>query len=309
MAFAVRLLALFLAAVLLPAAGSAGTRPRVVVVYTLAIEPFEVARSALVEELSDEMNVVELQVDPRDPRASSRLVDLQPQVIVPLGTQATRWAAEAIENVPIVFAMVLDPISGGLVESFQRPGGRITGAALDISLETQFRSLRELLQASRVAVLYNPERSAAIIDSARHQARAFDIELVAIPVDSPAGFEQALRRVDRSFDALWSIPDPMVFSPRLAERILLYSIRSRIPLVGLSEQHVRAGALYSLTVPFTENARQAAELVRRVATGEPAAHIPLQTPETLEIVFNRRTAENLRVPLPQSGFVRLRPVR
>jgi putative ABC transport system substrate-binding protein len=303
-----RLIAVVLATGLLPGAAAAA-RPRVVVVSTLAIEPFEVARDALIAELEGEMDLVSIQVEPGNPASAARLLELRPDVIVPIGTQAARWAADATEDVPIVFAMVLDPVSGGLVQTFERPGGRITGAALDISFETQFRAVQEILQARRVAVLYNPERSGAIVEKARRQAREFNVQLVPIPVDSRASFEQALQSVDGSFDALWSIPDTMVFSPKFAERILLYTIRNRIPLVGLSEQHVRAGALYSLATSFEENGRQAAELVRRVATGEPAAQVALETPRTVEIVFNRRTAENLRVRLPQEGFARLRPVR
>ncbi len=282
---------------------------RVVVVQTLRLEPFQRAEAALIAELSSDMDIRVVHVEPGTPEARARLHDLEPDILVPIGTQAAVWVSEVTQGIPIVFAMVLDPVSGGLVASFERPSGRISGAALDVPLSNQFRMAREVLRAKRIAVLFNPEHSGALIASAKRQARAHGIELVGIPVESRASFESALHQVDGSFDALWSIPDTVVFSRRLTQRILLYTIRRRIPLVGLSEQHVRAGALYALVTSFEENGRQAADIVRRVAAGEQAGQIPLERPEQLEVVFNPRTAENLRVRLPGLGFTRLRPVR
>jgi putative ABC transport system substrate-binding protein len=135
------------------------------------------------------------------------------------------------------------------------------------------------------------------------------MRLVPITVRDRTEFEPALRKIDKSYDALWIIPDPVVLSKRLSERILLYSIRHRIPLMGLSEQHVKAGALFALVSSYKENGRQAAERVRRVLSGEDPAQVPVGTPKQLEVVFNARTAQSLSIRLPRIDMARVRPVR
>ena len=303
------LLLLLLSAPLLSGIAEAQTRARVVVVKTLLLGPFEKAEAALVRDLQRDMDVWVVPVVPGNPHEARRIEALSPDVIVPIGTQATAWVSQVIESTPIVFSMVLDPISGGFVRSLDRPGGRVTGAALDIPVATQFRALREMLSVRRVAVLFNPETSGATVRSALVAAEQLGIKLVPIPVSDRTWFESALKQVDGSFDALWSVPDAVVLSSALSQRLLLHSIRRRIPFMGLSEQHVEAGALFALVTSHEENGRQAAERVRRVIAGEEVGRIAVAIPEKLEIVFNARTAERLSINLPQTPIARLRPVR
>ena len=108
--------------------------------------------------------------------------------------------------------MVLNPVSSGLVSSMRRPGGRVTGASLDIPPQLHFRALREIVKAERVAVLFNPEKTGPVVREAKAAARREGIELVPIPVSGPAELDRALERVDDSFDALWSVADVSVLS-------------------------------------------------------------------------------------------------
>ena len=303
------LLLLLLSVPLLHGIAEAQQRARVVVVKTLLLGPFEKAEGALVRELQQDMDVWVVPVVPGNPHEARRIAALYPDVIVTIGTQATAWVSQAIETTPIVFSMVLDPISGGFVKSFERPGGRATGAALDVPVSTQFRVMQDVLHMRRVAVLFNPETSGSTVRSALAAAKQLGVELVPIPVSDRTWFESALKEVDSSYDALWSVPDPVVFSNALSQRLLLHSIRRRIPLMGLSEQHVQAGALFALVTSHEENGRQAAERVRRVIAGEKPSQIPVGIPEKLEIVFNPRTAERLSINIPQTSMARLRPVR
>jgi putative tryptophan/tyrosine transport system substrate-binding protein len=299
--------AVVLAAALALGAETPGHPPaRVVIVKTVALPPFDAAASAIEQSLSG-FDVQAVSLDPADADAAARVAALEPDVVVPVGSQATSWAADHVQR-PIVFSMVLDPVSHKLVESFERPG-RMTGAALDVPLDAQFTALREMLGAARVAVLYNPEASGRTVEAARSAARRAGIELVPIEVRDLSQFESALAKVDRSFDALWSVPDSVVLSRRLAQQILLHTIRHQVPLMGLSEQHVKAGALFALVTSHDENGQQAAERVRRVLAGETAGRIPIATPRALEVVFNARTADSVNVTLRPSSTFRVRPIR
>ena len=286
-----------------------GDLPRVVVVKTILIPPFEEAAAELVRNLLQDMDVWVVPVVPGKPRESRRVLGLRPDVVVSIGSQATEWVKRSIPDVPIVFSMVLDPVSGGFVSSFGKPGGRITGAALDIPARTQFQAMKELLDARRVAVLYNPETSGDTIRVAKAAAKDLGIELFPLQVTDRRNFDATLQRVDQSFDVLWSVPDAVVLSKALSQSILLHTIRRGIPLMGFSEQHVKAGALFALGTSHAENGRQAAESVRRLVGGEKPGDIPVATPQKLEVVFNPRTAESLSIDLPRISFARVRPVR
>ncbi|MFQ5698309.1 MAG: ABC transporter substrate-binding protein [Myxococcota bacterium] len=301
--------ALLLGCAIASAIAAADPRPRVVVVKTVMIEPFDKAESALLRDLQETADVWVVPVRLGSPHEAGRIEALQPEVIVTLGSQATAWAMQALPSKPIVFSMVLDPISSGFVKTLAHPGTRVTGAALDIPPSVEFRALKQLLGARRVAVLYNPEKSGRLVEAGRLEAARQGMELVPLPVPEPEAFEPALRKIDRTFDALWSIPDALVYSKPLSQRILLYTIRRRVPLMGLSEQHVKAGALFALVTSYEENGHQAAERVRRVLAGERPSQIPVGIPKKLEMVFNPRTAQSLQVDLPKIQVARARPVR
>jgi putative ABC transport system substrate-binding protein len=283
--------------------------PTVVVIQLGTAEPYEIALQALTSELDPEARLVVEKIDPRDANAGASVAELEPDVLVTFGTRATSWAIESTTDIPIVFAMVLNPVSSKLVKSADEPGGRITGATLDISVESQLRTLRDAVNADRVAVMFTPAKTQAVVDEARRAAARAGIELVPIEVHDPTQLERALDRVDGSFDALWSVADQTVLAGGAVQRVLLHTLKRRVPYMGLSEQYVRAGALLALTASYEENGRQAAALVRRVAAGEQPGSLPLATPQNVEVVFNPKTAERLELNIRLEVGLPLRPVR
>lgn len=287
-----------------------GKAARVVVVQTNAAAPYEAALGALSEALSPDVDVVVERVVEGDTKLAERIASAQPSAIVPLGTRATSWARENIEDVPIVFAMVLNPVSSRLVESMRRPAGRVTGASLDIPPGRQFQAIRDVIGAKRVAVLFNPDKTGKIVQEAVLAARDVGVELVPIQVADPTQIESSLDSVDDSFDALWSVADSTVLGRGAVKHVLLHTLDRRIPFVGLSEQYVRAGALLAMAASYEENGRQAAELVRRVLAGERTAAIAVATPRQVEVVFNPKTAERMRLAIDDRSIgLPLRPIR
>jgi len=267
--------------------------------------PYEVALTGLLEALPEDRCVEQVSVDSVDSDgdggAAKRIQELAPKVLVPLGSQATRWAVAHSEEVPIVFAMVLHPMQSGFVRSLDKPGGRVTGAALDIRPATALRTLRKMLNARRVGVLYNPDETGTVIESARRDARDAGIELVAIPVREPGELDGALEKLDGKVDALWSVPDRTVFAQGGVQRVLLYTLERQIPFMGLSEQYVRAGALLALSTSLEENGRQAAERVIQILGNESPRNIPVARPISVEVVYNSHVAKRLDIRLPNAA--------
>ncbi len=284
-------------------------RPRVVVIETHRAEPYAAAFKGLSGVVSRHVDLRVRRIAPDDPEEGERIRVMKADLIVPIGSQATSWSLAHTDRVPIVFVMVLNPVSSGLIPSMRSPGARITGASLDIPPAIQFRTLRKLVQAQRVAVLFNREETGKVVDSARRVAKREGIDLVPIHVPSAKHLSGALEQVDRSFDALWSVADRTVLAHGAGERILLHTIRQGIPFMGLSETYVRAGALLALATSYKENGRQAGELVLRVLRGESPMKMPITVPDKVEVVFNPLTAKRLNLKLSSSAGLKLRSVK
>jgi putative ABC transport system substrate-binding protein len=305
-----RLLALALAAAsLLVAPASGEERPRVVALRTADAEPYQTAIEALREKLGESVDLRLEQIELGDAAEGERIAALEPAAIVAVGTRATVWARDHTRETPIVFAMVLNPVAGGLIQSMHLPGGRITGAALDVPPQRQLETLHELVGARRIAVLYNPSETGGIVGEAQRAARRAGLDLVPIEVRDPTQLGHSLARLDRSIEALWSVADRTVLSRGMVEQVLLHTLDHQLPFMGLSAQYVRAGALLALCTSYEENGEQAAELLMQVLSGSPAGSIPVAVPTQIDVVFNPRTAERLEVELTRPVSFPLRAVR
>jgi putative ABC transport system substrate-binding protein len=297
-----QLLALAVAALMVgPSSGE--ERPRVVAIRTTDARPYEAAIGALRERLG---TAVELRVEDVDHRGRSepeRIAALEPEAIVAIGTRATAWARDHTSRIPIVFAMVLNPVTGGLIKSMRRPGGRITGAALDVPPRLQLETLHQFTGARRIGVLYNPSETGPVVREASRAARRSGLELVPIEVRDPKQLSTSLASLDESIEALWSVADRTVLSRGMVEQVLLHTLEHQVPFMGLSAQYVRAGALLALSTSYEENGRQAAELLMRVLEGAPAGSLAVAVPTEIEVVFNPRTAKRLEVgPIPSLAY-------
>jgi putative ABC transport system substrate-binding protein len=261
--------------------------------------PYQEARESLERNLPEGLLVRQLAVklDASDQQAD-QVRALGARVIVTLGSQTTAWALEHTEDTPIVFAVVLHPVESGFVRSFERPGGRVTGAALDIPSGVQLRALRDLLGARKVGVLFNPAETGTLIEAAHAAARRAGVELIGVPVSRPNALQSALDTLRGEVDALWSVPDRTVLGRGAAEQLLLFTLKNKIPFMGISEQYVRAGALLGMATSYAENGRQAAARVRQVLGGKPPAAIPVARPESVEVVFNPHIANRLNRRIP-----------
>ena len=279
-----------------------GDRADVLLLRAGPSAPYEEARRALLDGLPEDRVVEVLELDDLSVEdAQQQITEADPSVLVTLGSQSTRWALDHTRNLPIVFAMVLQPVESGFIRSFNAPGGRATGAALDVRPAVQLKTLRDLLGAQRIGVLYDPERTGPMVDRAGAAARRMGVELVAVSVPETGALPAALERLNGKVDALWSVPDPTVFGQGGVKLVLLHTLEQEIPFMGLSEQYVRAGALLALSTSLEENGRQAAGRVERILASEKPSRIPVARPESLEIVFNEHVAERLGVEIPASA--------
>jgi putative ABC transport system substrate-binding protein len=241
--------------------------------------------------------------DDRLPGLAAELARLQPDVIVTTGTPGTLAAKTATSTIPIVFASSGNPVSGGLVAGYARPGGNVTGfTVLGPELEgKRLQILREVVPGlSRIAVLWNPANPAVIDFYQQTQAAAAALGLVLQPVVE-------VRRVDDLKSALSTIADAQAHAMIvLADRLLLaaripivnFAATSRLPAIYPYRGYVDAGGLMSYAASDIDQFHRTAVYVDRILKGEKPADLPVQEPVRFELVINLKTAKPLGLDVP-----------
>jgi putative ABC transport system substrate-binding protein len=215
------------------------------------------------------------------------------KLVVTLGSKATAAALRANLQIPVVAGMVLKP------ENFKALNNA-TGVFLDFPVQTQFEWIREFLpHAGTIGVLYNPLENEGAIEKARSIAGEMGLKLVAKMVDTPEKLPGAMKSLGREADVLWGVSDSVVLTPQTAKSILLFSFRNRIPFIGLSNVWVKAGALYSLDRDYNDIGKQCGEIAVKILKGASADEVVPVPPRKIIYSLNRKTADHMKVEIPE----------
>jgi putative tryptophan/tyrosine transport system substrate-binding protein len=240
----------------------------------------------------------------RLPQLVADLVRVKVDAIFTFTTPAAQAAKNATGAVPIVFAGVSDPLTVGLVTSFARPGGNVTGVTLN-NPELSAKRLSLLKEAvpamSRVAVLANPnfKPSSSMVAETRLAARTLGVDVKVLEVRVPLEFEKAFGTMTAAkVDAVVVVPDPMFVAQR--QRITQLAARSRIPAIYHLKQFVQAGGLMFYGAGYVEAFQQAAVLVAKILKGAKPADLPVEQPWRFALGVNLKTAEALGLTIPPS---------
>jgi putative ABC transport system substrate-binding protein len=245
----------------------------------------------------------------RLPALAAELVQLEPHVIVAVPTPAARAAKNATSTIPVVMWGVPDPIGEGLIASFARPGGNVTGVTGVMpfeSLAKQLQLLKEAVpRAQRIAFLWNPANPAAqsAVKIVMETARSLGVELQVVGARVPEQFEPAFQAMTKArADALLMRADS-VFFPHLAQLADL-SVRHRLPTISDHNGYAKAGGLIGYAVNIVDTARQAAVYVDRILKGAKPGELPVEQPTKFELVINLKTAKALGLTIPPSLLAR-----
>lgn len=220
-------------------------------------------------------------------------------LIITLGAEATLWAQTSVQEVPVLFGMVLDPEAQGINPAQARVP--MTGISMQIPFKEQFSELRKVLPGvKRVGAVYDI-RNQKTIDRAQREAARQGLEMVAVSVRDRREVPEAFRKLTGEVDALWSFPDTTVYSREAAQFILLFSFRNRLPLMGFSRGYVRAGALFGLYADYADVGRQLADVAHDIIGGRSPREIPIRPPRRHSMALNLRVSEALGTKIPKEA--------
>jgi putative ABC transport system substrate-binding protein len=242
-------------------------------------------------------------------RQADELVAARPEVIVAVSNPAVAVLKPVSGEVPVVFAMVADPVGSGFIDNLAHPGGSITGFTnFEPSMGAKWLEvLHEAApQTSRVMVLMHPETKA-------HQQFWRAIEEKAAPVGieaTAAGVHQA-DEVEHAFAAFTAggqgggvIALPHAVSEINRDLIIRLALAHRMPSIFAFEAHAHAGALVSYGIDRGDAILRTADYVNRILRGARPADLPVQAAERFELLVNLKTAAALGLTIPPTLLAR-----
>jgi len=223
-------------------------------------------------------------------------------------TSAATPVKNVTSNIPIVFAVGSDPVGSGLVQSFGKPGGRLTGVQYSTTDLTgkRLEILKEILpKLSRVVTFYNPNNPMATDAAAlaREAARQFGVQLVERQATSVEELRQRVGALKtKEADAYFYISDSMVLIQ--AQLVIDMAMSKKLPTMFSEQNLVAMGGLASYGQNFHEVGRLSAKYVQKVLTGAPPGDLRVEIVDKFELVINLKTAKEIGLTIPPNVLVR-----
>jgi putative ABC transport system substrate-binding protein len=245
----------------------------------------------------------------RLPALAADLVDRKVDLIAAFGGIASARAAKnATSAIPIVFLIGTNPVADGLVVSFTRPGGNLTGVTLLIEAlyEKRVELLSDLVSQARViALLVNPNdmNAEGVIREVQEAARAKRLQLHIWKADSEAEIDAAFAGlVEQHADALIVGANPFFDTRR--DQLLALAARHAVPAMYAWREFTTTGGLISYGASLADVYRQLAIYAGKILKGAKPADLPVQQPSRFELVINLKAAKELGLAIPPSILAR-----
>jgi putative tryptophan/tyrosine transport system substrate-binding protein len=239
---------------------------------------------------------------------ASEFVRLKVNVILTSGDAHGLATKRTTTAIPIVVAIIGDPVGSGLVATLARPGGNVTGLSLvqGDTASKRLEILREVVPGlHRPAILANVANSGARLEFEAAQAAAHTLSLNPITLEVRRGedIQPAIDSLNGSADALYVCADSIVNSNRVLLNTL--ALKARLPLIHSFRDNVdEAGGLISYGPDILGMYQRAADLVDKILRGAKPADIPVEQPTKFMLVINLKTARALGLAIPESLLAR-----
>jgi ABC-type uncharacterized transport system substrate-binding protein len=231
-----------------------------------------------------------------------------PDVLVVTGLTNARRAREATKTVPVVVATSSDLVDAGIVVSFARPGGNITGIT-DLADEVAVKRLellKELIpRLSRVALLNNPDFPATPKIERRVRAAAGPLGITVLPLYAKdrASLALAVDSLEKLRVGALLVGGDALFNSN-APQIIERATALRVPVAHYWPGTAEMGALFSHGADFLQNFERAAYYVTRILKGTRPSDLPIEQPTRYELVLNRKAAMAFGISIPPTVILR-----
>jgi putative ABC transport system substrate-binding protein len=238
----------------------------------------------------------------RLPELAADLVRRKVAVIIAIPTASALAAKAATATIPIVFAIGDDPVAAGLVASFNRPGGNVTGLT-GMSLELTGKQLGLLHEAvpgaRRLAALVNPSNPAppSTVADVKAAAAVIGVQIEVLTATTNREIDAAFASLVRKQVGALLVESDALFLERRVQLVTL-AVKYSVPVIFNFREDVEAGGLMSYGPSITDVNRQVGIYAGRILKGEKPANLPVMQPTRFEFVINRQTARTIGIDIP-----------
>jgi putative ABC transport system substrate-binding protein len=231
---------------------------------------------------------------------AAELVRLKVDVLFPVGPSAVRAAFAATRDIPIVaHDLESDPVAAGYVQSYNRPGGNLTGLFFDSpELAGKWIELLKTIvpRLSRVVAVWDSTSSPVPLDAIRKVAPSFGVKVQVLEIHTPADISKASSAFAGHPQAMIVLPAPMFWIQ--AARVAQLARKHRLPAVSFAVPFAEAGGLLACGPSMGATTEQCAVLVSKILNGAKPADLPIERPSKFEFVLNLKTASDLHLTVP-----------
>ncbi len=219
----------------------------------------------------------------------------KPDIVLAIGVLAATVVKEKIDDIPIVFCMVINHAR------FQLTKPNITGISSEIDIEDQLKGYQSILGSfSNLGVIYDPSKTGNIIERAEEKIEAAGLNLVKYEIESTKEVSEAMESMIGRVDALWLLPDSTVVTKKSFDFIKSTATTNKIPLLCTSDVFVKAGALAAVSPNHKDVGKQAAELARKILVLPTPGSLGIVYPYHFKLTVNTDTAKKLGLELKVS---------
>jgi putative ABC transport system substrate-binding protein len=243
------------------------------------------------------------------PKLAAELVSLKPDMVIGSTTPAAMALKQATDSIPIVFLFVSDPVSTGLVKSFDHPGGNVTGVTVSdeyFSVKT-LELIRDTLPGiCCLSMLRNPSNRAESVITATFEktAKSLGIELRFMDAGNPDQLKEVLAiPLEGRFKTALLVRAESLFVAGQTQ-IIEYMQQQHLPAFGPYRADAVAGALMSFGASYDGQYHAMTEYVDKILKGTKPADLPVQAPTAFDLVLNLKVAKALGLQIPQSVLAR-----
>jgi ABC-type uncharacterized transport system substrate-binding protein len=244
----------------------------------------------------------------RMPELAADLVKVNPELIVANGTPAINALKARTKTIPILMAVVGDPVGTGLVQSLAHPGGNVTGLSI-VAPNLSGKRLDLLREAAPgvtpVAALVNPNNPVyrAELQETQDAARNTGVELEVLEATDANSLELAFTAMrQRRIRAFIVLTDTFFFSMR--SRILEQALKLRLPAMYFESEFTDNGGLLSYGPNMNDLFRRAATYVDKILKGAKPGDLPVEQPTKFELVINLKAAKQIGLTIPPNVLAR-----
>ena len=275
-------------ALLLSWAGGAYAKPKVAVVMSRLIPPYQKALTGFEKEFDCDTTIFDLQKKRDIGEISKEIKSAKPDLILAIGSNALKLAKQHLKNTPVIFTMVLKP---------GKTPGNICGVSMTLPAETHLKGLKLIApKIKSVGIVFNPKHSGNRVELFKKAAKGLGLKVVSVAANSKKEAFSAIKLLASRVDSLWMVMDQDVVAN--FKLLMSLSIKEKVPLATFSYKYVEMGALLALAPKFEDLGKQAGQLAKQLLGGTLPKKLGVVSPTNFYYSINVNTALKIGVGVP-----------